>query len=78
MRAGGIHTVIDQWTVDMDANQAYYPDPAGWYPEYVDMVGPLLSAARSNQMSVCYSSAGFARSAGMLEAEDEAQAAVLL
>jgi hypothetical protein len=52
MRAVGIRTVIDQWTVDMDAAQAYYPDPATWYPEYVDMVGPLLSAARSNQMGV--------------------------
>jgi hypothetical protein len=30
MRAVGIHTVIDQWTVDMDAKQAYYPDPATW------------------------------------------------
>ncbi|MGH9124799.1 MAG: DUF4434 domain-containing protein [Acidimicrobiales bacterium] len=52
MRTVGIRNVIDQWTVDMDANQAYYPDPVTWYPEYADMVGALLSAARSNQMGV--------------------------
>src|SRR6201999_524275 len=44
-RAAGITGVIDQWTVDEDANQAYYPAASGWYPRANDMVDPLLSAA---------------------------------
>lgn len=52
MRAVGIRTVIDQWTVDMDANQAYYPSPSSWYPRGADMVGSLLAAAAPNQMQV--------------------------
>ncbi len=45
MRDVGIRTVIDQWTVDMDADQAYYPTPANGYPAGANMVGSLLSAA---------------------------------
>jgi hypothetical protein len=52
MRAVGIRTVIDQWTVDMDANQAYYRTPAGWYPRGADMVGNLVNAASQNQMGL--------------------------
>lgn len=52
MKAVGIRTVIDQWTVDMDANQAYYQAPAGWYPRGADMVGTLLAEAQRQQMSV--------------------------
>jgi hypothetical protein len=44
-RAVGITGIIDQWTVDEDANQAYYPDPSGWYPRADDMADPLLYAA---------------------------------
>ncbi len=44
-RAAGITGIVDQWTVDEDANQAYYPDPAGWYPRSDDMTDPLLWAA---------------------------------
>jgi hypothetical protein len=44
-RAAGITGIIDQWTIDEDANQAYYPDAAGWYPRANDMTDPLLSAA---------------------------------
>jgi hypothetical protein len=44
-RAAGITGVIDQWTIDEDANQAYYPDASGWYPRSDDMTDPLLSAA---------------------------------
>jgi len=44
-RAAGITGIIDQWTVDEDANQAYYPDASGWYPRASDMTDPLLSAA---------------------------------
>jgi Domain of unknown function (DUF4434) len=44
-RAAGITGIIDQWTVDEDASQAYYPDAAGWYPRSSDMTDPLLSAA---------------------------------
>jgi hypothetical protein len=44
-RAAGITGIIDQWTVDEDANQAYYPDASGWYPRANDMTDPLLSAA---------------------------------
>ena len=44
-RAAGITGIIDQWTVDEDANQAYYPAASGWYPRANDMVDPLLSAA---------------------------------
>src|ERR1035438_712014 len=44
-RAVGITEIVDQWTVDEDANQAYYPDPSGWYPRSDDMTDPLLSAA---------------------------------
>src|ERR1700744_2552070 len=46
-RAAGITGIIDQWTVDEDANRAYYPDTTGWYPRASDMTGPLLSAAGS-------------------------------
>lgn len=52
MRSVGIKSVIDQWTVDMDANQAYYTSPAGWYPRGADMVTSLLSSSQKNQMSV--------------------------
>jgi len=52
MKAVGIRTVIDQWTVDMDANQAYYPTPSNWYPSGANMVGNLLNAAGPRQMSV--------------------------
>jgi hypothetical protein len=45
MNAVGIRSVILQWTVDMDANQAYYPDPASWYPQGANLVGSLLSSA---------------------------------
>ena len=44
-RAAGITGIIDQWTIDEDANQAYYPDASGWYPRSGDMTDPLLSAA---------------------------------
>ena len=37
--------IVDQWTIDEDANQAYYPDASGWYPRSDDMTDPLLSAA---------------------------------
>jgi hypothetical protein len=43
--AGGAATAA--WTIDEDANQAYYPDASGWYPRSDDMTGPLLSAASS-------------------------------
>jgi hypothetical protein len=46
-RAAGITGIVDQWTVDEDANQAYYPDASGWYPRASDMTDPLLSAAGS-------------------------------
>jgi len=52
MKAVGIRTVIDQWTVDMDANLAHYPAPATWYPRGADMVGPLIREAERQQMSV--------------------------
>jgi uncharacterized protein DUF4434 len=48
----GIGSVIDQWTVDMDADQAYYPDPTGWYPRSTNMVGMLASAAAPLHMGV--------------------------
>jgi hypothetical protein len=44
-RAAGITGVIDQWTVDEDADQAYYPDASGWYPRAGDMTDPLLATA---------------------------------
>jgi hypothetical protein len=46
-RAAGVTGIIDQWTVDEDADQAYYPDASGWYPRASDMTDPLLSAAGS-------------------------------
>lgn len=52
MKPVGITTVIDQWTVDQDANQAYYPSSAGWYPEKTNMVGNLVSSASSYGMQV--------------------------
>ena len=52
MRAVGIRSVIAQWTVDMDANAAYYAAPAGWYPRGADMVGSLLAAAGRQGMKV--------------------------
>jgi hypothetical protein len=52
MKAVGITSVIDQWTVDMDANEAYYPSSTGWYPRGPNMVGNLLSAAGRHQMPV--------------------------
>lgn len=52
MKALGISTVINQWTVDMDANQAYYPAPAGWYPRGANMVGELMASAKRQQMGV--------------------------
>ena len=52
MKAVGIRSVIDQWTVDMDAGQAYYPAPSSWYPRGPDMVGTLLAQAERQQMSV--------------------------
>jgi hypothetical protein len=51
-RAAGITSVIDQWTIDEDANQAYYPDASGWYPRSSDMTDPLLSAASAAGDSV--------------------------
>src|SRR5438270_572747 len=45
MNGVGIRSVILQWTVDMDANLAYYQDPPTWYPRGADMVGNLLSTA---------------------------------
>ena len=48
----GIRTVIDQWTVDMDANLAHYRAPASWYPRGANMVDNLLYAAGRNEMSV--------------------------
>src|ERR1700753_1876448 len=47
-RAAGITGIIDQWTIDEDANQAYYPDASGWYPRGDDMTDPLVAAARSH------------------------------
>ncbi|MFN2609144.1 MAG: DUF4434 domain-containing protein [Acidimicrobiales bacterium] len=52
MKAAGIRMVIDQWTVDMDANQAYYPAPSGWYPRAADMVGSLMASADRQGMGV--------------------------
>jgi len=52
MKAVGIRTVIDQWTVDMDANLSHYPAPAGWYQRGADMVSPLIKEAERQQMSV--------------------------
>ena len=52
MSNAGIKTVILQWSVDMDANQAYYPAPSGWYPRAANMVGTLLPAAAAKGMSV--------------------------
>ena len=44
-RGVGITEIVDQWTIDEDANQAYYPDSSGWYPRSDDMTDPLLWAA---------------------------------
>ncbi|MCA1671657.1 MAG: DUF4434 domain-containing protein [Actinobacteria bacterium] len=52
MRGVGIRSVIAQWTVDMDANEAYYAAPADWYARGADMVGSLLASAGRHQMSV--------------------------
>lgn len=52
MKNVGIRTVIDQWTVDMDAGQVYYPDPSGPYSQGPDMVGSLLTAAGKQGMGV--------------------------
>jgi hypothetical protein len=52
MNGVGIRSVILQWTVDMDANLAYYQDPPTWYPRGADMVGSLLSAAGPRSTSV--------------------------
>lgn len=50
MKDVGITTVIVQWTVDQDANQAYYPDPSTWYPQKTDMVGNIMQAAKDEGM----------------------------
>ena len=53
MKSVGITSVIDQWTVDMDANMAHYASPAGWYPQGgADMVGKLMASAGRQGMSV--------------------------
>lgn len=52
MKAAGITSVIDQWTVDQDANQAYYPDGTGWYPQHGNMVGNIMTAATAEGMTV--------------------------
>lgn len=51
-KAAGITVVIDQWTVDQDANQAYYPDGTGWYPQHGNMVGNVITAAQAEGMTV--------------------------
>ena len=45
MRNVGIRFVIDQWTVDMDAGEAYYAAPTVPYRQGPNMVGSLLAAA---------------------------------
>jgi len=52
MEGVGIRTVILQWSVDMDANLAYYADPPTWYPRGADIVGSLMSAAARRGTSV--------------------------
>jgi len=52
MEAIGIRTVILQWSVDMDANLAYYATPPTWYPRGADMVGNLMAAAARHGTSV--------------------------
>lgn len=52
MAGVGIRTVILQWTVDMDADLAFYPSPAGWYPRGANTVGSLLAAARRSGHTV--------------------------
>ncbi len=52
MRAVGITSVIDQWTVDMDANSSYYVSRAGLYPTGTDMVGSLMASAGRQRASV--------------------------
>jgi hypothetical protein len=52
MNGVGIRSVILQWTVDMDANLAYYQSPPGWYPRGADMVGNLIASAGSRSTSV--------------------------
>jgi hypothetical protein len=52
MTAVGISTVILQWSVDMDADQAYYPTIAGGYPLTTDMVTPLLASASTHGANV--------------------------
>lgn len=51
MAGAGIRSVIVQWTVDRDANQAYYPSAKGWFPQRSNMVGNVFSAARSAGIS---------------------------
>lgn len=51
MSQAGIHDVIVQWTVDRDANQAYYPSTAGWYPQVGNMVGNIMSTASTQNVN---------------------------
>lgn len=51
MTGAGIRSVVVQWTVDQDANQAYYPSSAGWYPQASNMVGTIMSAAQATNVS---------------------------
>ncbi len=52
MKAVGIGSVIDQWTVDMDAGLTHYPSPPGMYQRGPDMVSPLIAAADRQRVSV--------------------------
>lgn len=51
MSQAGIHDVIVQWTVDRDANQAYYPSSPGWFPRVGNMVGNVMSAADTQNVN---------------------------
>lgn len=52
MRGVGITSVIDQWSVDMDAKASYYVSPAALYPTGADMVGSLMASAGRLHTSV--------------------------
>src|ERR1035438_6604371 len=56
-RAVGITEIVDQWTVDEDANQAYYPDPSGWYPRSAAAIdkasGPTCTSPTRRESEVC-------------------------
>lgn len=52
MKNVGINSIIDQWTVDIDANEAYYPSSASWYPQKSNMVGNIIASAGVNGVQV--------------------------